>query len=135
MIEDFGGVTAIHCTPSYALHLAEVAESMGKTLDSLKTGIFGGAEPWSENTRAELERRLGVKAYDSYGLSEMYGPPGVAFECPERDGLHLWHDCYLAEIIDPKTGERLAPGERGGELVITRSSRRPCRSSATAPAT
>ena len=115
MIEDFG-VTAIHCTPSYALHLAEVAESMGKTLDSLKTGIFG-AEPWSENTRAELERRLGVKAYDSYGLSEMYGP-GVAFECPEHDGLHLWHDCYLAEIIDPKTGERLAPGERG-ELVIT----------------
>jgi len=58
-----------------------------------------------------------VKAYDSYGLSEMYGP-GVAFECPEHDGLHLWHDCYLAEIIDPKTGERLAPGERG-ELVIT----------------
>ena len=115
MIEDFG-VTAIHCTPSYALHLAEVAESMGKTLDTLKTGIFG-AEPWSESTRAELERRLGVKAYDSYGLSEMYGP-GVAFECPEHDGLHLWHDCYLAEIIDPKTGERLAPGERG-ELVIT----------------
>jgi len=115
MIEDFG-VTVLHCTPSYALHLAEVAESMGKTLDSLRIGIFG-AEPWSENTRAELERRLGVKAYDSYGLSEMYGP-GVAFECPERNGLHLWHDCYLAEIIDPVTGERLAPGERG-ELVIT----------------
>lgn len=115
MIEDFG-VTAIHCTPSYALHLAEVAESMGKTLDTLRTGIFG-AEPWSESMRVELERRLGVKAYDSYGLSEMYGP-GVAFECPERNGLHLWHDCYLAEIIDPETGERLAPGERG-ELVIT----------------
>ena len=115
MIEDFG-VTAIHCTPSYALHLAEVAESMGKTLDTLRIGIFG-AEPWSENTRVELERRLGVRAYDSYGLSEMYGP-GVAFECPEHNGLHLWHDCYLAEIIDPETGERLAPGERG-ELVIT----------------
>ncbi|MDN7012274.1 phenylacetate--CoA ligase [Methanoculleus sp. FWC-SCC3] len=115
MIEDFG-VTAIHCTPSYALHLAEVAESMGKTLDTLKTGIFG-AEPWSESMRAELERRLGVKAYDSYGLSEMYGP-GVAFECPERDGLHIWHDSYLVEIIDPESGERLAPGERG-ELVIT----------------
>jgi Coenzyme F390 synthetase len=115
MIEDFG-VTAIHCTPSYALHLAEVAESMGKTLDTLKTGIFG-AEPWSESMRVELERRLGVKAYDSYGLSEMYGP-GVAFECPERNGLHLWHDCYLAEIIDPETGERLPSGERG-ELVIT----------------
>ena len=115
MIEDFG-VTAIHCTPSYALHLAEVAESMGKTLDTLRIGIFA-AEPWAENTRVELERRLGVRAYDSYGLSEMYGP-GVAFECPEHNGLHLWHDCYLAEIIDPETGERLAPGERG-ELVIT----------------
>ena len=115
MIEDFG-VTALHCTPSYALHLAEVAESMGKTLDTLKTGIFG-AEPWSESMRNELERRLGVKAYDSYGLSEMYGP-GVAFECPERDGLHIWHDSYLVEIIDPESGERLAPGERG-ELVIT----------------
>lgn len=115
MIEDFG-VTAIHCTPSYALHLAEVAESMGKTLDTLQTGIFG-AEAWSENMRVELERRLDLKAYDSYGLSEMYGP-GVAFECLERSGLHLWHDFYLAEIIDSETGERLAPGERG-ELVIT----------------
>ena len=115
MIEDFG-VTAIHCTPSYALHLAEVAESMGKSLDTLKTGIFG-AEPWSESMRSELERRLGLKAYDSYGLSEMYGP-GVAFECPERDGLHIWHDSYLVEVIDPATGERLGPGERG-ELVIT----------------
>ena len=115
MIEDFG-VTAIHCTPSYALHLSEVAESMEKTLDTLRIGIFG-AEPWSDNTRAQLERRLGVKAYDSYGLSEMYGP-GVAFECTERNGLHLWHDCYLAEVVDPATGERLAPGERG-ELVIT----------------
>ncbi|HNQ32845.1 MAG TPA: phenylacetate--CoA ligase, partial [Methanoculleus sp.] len=75
------------------------------------------AEPWSENTRVELERRLGVKAYDSYGLSEMYGP-GVAFECPEHNGLHIWHDCYLTEVIDPVTGERLAPGERG-EMVIT----------------
>ena len=115
MIEDFG-VTVIHCTPSYALHLSEVALSMGKTLDTLRVGIFG-AEPWSENMRTELERRLDLKAYDSYGLSEMYGP-GVAFECPEHSGLHLWHDCYLAEIIDPETGERLAPGERG-ELVIT----------------
>lgn len=115
MIEDFG-VTAIHCTPSYALHLAEVAEGMGKTLDTLRIGIFG-AESWSENMRIELERRLDLKAYDSYGLSEMYGP-GVAFECSERSGLHLWHDCYLAEIIDPETGERLDTGERG-ELVIT----------------
>ncbi|KUG19948.1 MAG: phenylacetate--CoA ligase [Methanomicrobiaceae archaeon] len=115
MIEDFG-VTVVHCTPSYAMHLAEAAESMGKRLDTLKTGIFG-AEPWSENMRKELESRLGVTAFDSYGLSEMYGP-GVAFECPEHDGLHIWHDMYLVEIIDPKTGEQLPPGERG-ELVIT----------------
>ncbi len=115
MIEDFG-VTAIHCTPSYALHIAEVAESMGRSLDSLSTGFFG-AEPWSESMRRELESRLGVTAFDSYGLSEMYGP-GVAFECQEQDGLHIWHDSYLVEIIDPKTGERLSPGERG-ELVIT----------------
>jgi phenylacetate-CoA ligase len=115
MIEDFG-VTAIHCTPSYALHLAEVAESMGRTMETLKVGIFG-AEPWSESMRVELERRLGVTAFDSYGLSEMYGP-GVAFECTERDGLHIWHDSYLVEIIDPATGEQLGPGETG-ELVIT----------------
>ena len=115
MIEDFG-VNAVHCTPSYALHLAEVAEELGAGLESLRIGCFG-AEPWSEATRAELERRLGVSAFDSYGLSEMYGP-GVAMECPEKDGLHLWHDSYLAEIINPETGERLGPGERG-ELVIT----------------
>lgn len=115
MIRDFG-VTAIHCTPSYGLHIAEVAEQMGMDLPSLKTGIFG-AEAWSESMRTELERRLGVTAFDSYGLSEMYGP-GVAFECPERKGLHIWHDMYLVEIIDPVTGERLGEGERG-EMVIT----------------
>ncbi len=115
MIQDFG-VNAIHCTPSYAMHLAEVAESMEAELPSLTTGIFG-AEPWSDNMRRELEERLQVTAYDSYGLSEMFGP-GVAFECPERDGLHIWHDCYLVEIIDPASGERLGPGERG-EMVIT----------------
>jgi phenylacetate-CoA ligase len=115
MIEDFG-VNAIHCTPSYALHLSEVAEEMGAGLESLRVGCFG-AEPWSEATRGELERRLGVSAFDSYGLSEMYGP-GVAMECPEKDGLHIWHDSYLVEILDPATGEALGPGERG-ELVIT----------------
>ena len=115
MIRDFG-VTTIHCTPSYAMHLSEVAEEMGETLDCLKTGIFG-AEPWSDNMRHTLENRLGVTAYDSYGLSELFGP-GVAFECPERDGLHIWHDSYLVEIINPKTGERLSDGERG-ELVVT----------------
>jgi phenylacetate-CoA ligase len=98
------------------MHLSEVAEEMGTTMDSLKTGIFG-AEAWSESTRKTLESRLGVTAYDSYGLSELFGP-GVAFECPERDGLHIWHDSYLVEIIDPKTGEQVADGERG-EMVVT----------------
>lgn len=115
MIRDFG-VTAIHCTPSYAMHLAEVSESSDIQLESLKTGIFG-AEPWSDTLRKTLEDKLGLTAYDSYGMSELFGP-GVAFECKERDGLHIWHDCYLVEIIDPKTGENLGDGERG-ELVVT----------------
>lgn len=115
MIADFG-VTTIHCTPSYAMHLSEVAEEMHASLDSLRTGIFG-AEPWSETMRHSLEERLGVTAFDSYGLSELFGP-GVAFECPERNGLHIWHDAYLVEIINPQTGEQLSDGERG-ELVVT----------------
>ena len=115
MIRDFG-VTTIHCTPSYAMHLSEVAEEMGEPMESLKTGIFG-AEPWSDTMRQTLEERLGVTAFDSYGMSELFGP-GVAFECPERDGLHIWHDCYLVEIIDPVSGETLSEGERG-ELVVT----------------
>jgi phenylacetate-CoA ligase len=98
------------------MHLSEVAEELGTSLDSLRTGLFG-AESWSESTRKSLEKRLGVTAYDSYGLSELFGP-GVAFECKERDGLHIWHDSYLVEIIDPETGEQLADGERG-ELVVT----------------
>jgi phenylacetate-CoA ligase len=115
MIQDFG-VTAIHCTPSYAMHLGEVAEDLHAELPSLKTGLFG-AEPWSDAMRRELEHKLGVTAFDSYGLSELYGP-GVAFECQEREGLHIWHDSYLVEIINPVTGERLGEGERG-ELVVT----------------
>jgi phenylacetate-CoA ligase len=115
MMIDFG-VTTIHCTPSYAMHLSEIAEEMGASFEHLKTGIFG-AEPWSESVRHSLEKRLGVTAYDSYGLSELFGP-GVAFECPERDGLHIWHDSFYVEIIDPKTGERVSDGERG-ELVVT----------------
>lgn len=115
MIQDFG-VTAIHCTPSYALHLAEAAEEMNADLSALKVGMFG-AEPWSDAMRHDLEAKLGVEAFDSYGMSELYGP-GVAFECQEHNGLHIWHDSYLVEIIDPKTGEQLGPGERG-ELVVT----------------
>ncbi|HJJ98609.1 MAG TPA: phenylacetate--CoA ligase [Methanocorpusculum sp.] len=115
MIQDFG-VNAIHCTPSYAMHLTEVAEDMRANLDSLRIGVFG-AEAWSENMRRDLENRLNIKAYDSYGMSELFGP-GVAFECPEQNGLHIWHDCYIVEIIDPKTGETLCPGEKG-EMVVT----------------
>jgi len=113
---DFG-TTAIHSTPSYALHVKEIAEELG--LDdklSLRIGCFG-AEPWSENTRKRLEDAFNIKAYDSYGLSEMNGP-GVAFECEEQNGLHIWADHYLVEIIDPKTGEPVSDGERG-ELVLT----------------
>lgn len=115
MIEDFK-VKALHCTPSYAMHLTEVAEEIGANLESLKIGCFG-AEAWSENMRKDLQNRLGVKAYDSYGMSELFGP-GVAFECEEQNGLHIWHDNYIVEIIDPETGENLAPGEKG-EMVVT----------------
>ena len=129
MIQDFG-VTAIHCTPSYAMHLAEVAEEMHAELPTLKTGLFG-AEPWSDSMRKELERKLGVTAYDSYGISELFGP-GVAFECQERDGLHIWHDCYLVEIIDPATGEVVSDGERGS-LSSRPLQRRRCRCFGTGP--
>jgi len=115
MIDDFG-VTAMNATPSYGMHLAEMAAEMGRTLPTLKTCVFG-AEPWSENTRKRIEEMLGVRSFDSYGMSEMYGP-GAAFECEERSGLHIWHDMFFVEIIDPDTEERLGPGEPG-ELVIT----------------
>jgi len=115
IMRDFG-VTVLHCTPSYALYLAETAKSLG-VIDQLKLkiGCFG-AEPWSDEARKDLEETLGVKAYDSYGLSEMFGP-GVAFECQEQNGLHIWEDHYLVEILD-KDGVPCAPGEPG-ELVMT----------------
>lgn len=118
LMRDFH-VTAVHSTPSYALHLAEVARNGGidpvEDLD-LRIGMFG-AEFWSDNTRPRLEEALGVDAFDSYGLSEMYGP-GVAFECTERDGLHIWEDIFLVEVIDPRTGQQVGVGEKG-ELVLT----------------
>ncbi len=116
MIKDFG-VTAMHATPSYALYIAETARSMGIEPGTLplKIGVFG-AEPWSVNTRKELERTFGIKAYDSYGLSEMMGP-GVGFECQEQNGLHIWEDAFIVEVLDKK-GEQCAPGEKG-ELVLT----------------
>ena len=106
-------------TPSYALNIAEVAETMGVDIAALpvQRGLFG-AEPWSNELRAELDRRLGVKSCDVYGLSEIMGP-GVACECDTaRNGLHGWEDHFLFEIIDPETLEPLPMGETG-ELVIT----------------
>ncbi|MBC7953661.1 MAG: phenylacetate--CoA ligase [Rhodospirillaceae bacterium] len=122
LIQDFGA-TVLNATPSYALNLAEMAERMGVDLatGTLRVGIFG-AEPWSETMRAELDRRLGVKSMDSYGLSEIMGP-GVAMECPDRLGLHGWEDHFLFEIIDPETQEPLPMGE-AGELVITTLTKR-----------
>jgi len=118
IMKDFGP-TILTATPSYALHLAEVAEEMGVSFRDLrfKYGIFG-AEPWSEKMRAEIERKLGLVAVDIYGLSEVIGP-GVAIECHEaKKGLHIFEDHFIPEIIDPATGEVLPYGERG-ELVFT----------------
>ncbi len=113
------GTTALICTPSYALHVAEVIEEMGVNPRDLKLrlGMFG-AEPWTEAMRKEIEDRLGIDATDNYGLSEIIGP-GVSGECIEaKHGLHIFEDHFLPEIIDPATGEPLPMGEMG-ELVIT----------------
>jgi phenylacetate-CoA ligase len=109
---------AVKSTPSYILHLADVAEEAGIDPGSigLRSAILG-AEPWSEALRRQIEQRWRLTAFDSYGLSEMFGP-GVAFECRERAGLHLQEDHFLAEVIDPATGERLPDGAEG-ELVLT----------------
>ncbi len=113
------GTTALICTPSYALHVAEVIEEMGVNPRDLKLrlGMFG-AEPWTEAMRKEIEERLGIDATDNYGLSEIIGP-GVSGECIEaKHGLHIFEDHFLPEIIDPATGEPLPMGDMG-ELVIT----------------
>ena len=117
MLKDFG-TSILTCTPSYALYLAEVMYEMGLTPDDmqLKAGIFG-AEPWSENLRQQIESRLGISALDIYGLSEIIGP-GVAMECEEKCGLHIFEDHFIPEIINPATGEVLPYGEEG-ELVLT----------------
>ncbi len=111
------GVTVIACTPSYFLYMAEYAEKMGTSLrkTNLRMGIFG-AEPWSEETRKRIEDKTGITAYDVYGTSELSGP--LFTECVERNGLHIWADHFLIELIDPKTGENVGEGERG-ELVVT----------------
>jgi phenylacetate-CoA ligase len=117
LIQDFGA-RVLCATPSYALAIAEVAEQMGVDLarGTLEVGLFG-AEPWSEAMRVEIERRLGVKAIDVYGLSEIMGP-GVAIECEWQAGLHGWEDNFLFELLDPETGRPVPEGE-AGELVIT----------------
>ena len=117
LMQDFG-TTHLTCTPSYALFMAEVMGEMGIKPSDLKlqAGIFG-AEPWSENMRREIENKLGIKAFDIYGLSEIIGP-GVAIECTAKQGLHIAEDHFLAEIIDPITEEVLPDGALG-ELVIT----------------
>ena len=112
------GATILCCTPSYAAYLGEsLAEAGYKPEDNkLKAGIFG-AEPWTEEMRRGIEKSLGIKAYDIYGLTETSGP-GVSFECEEQTGMHINEDHFYAEIIDPETGEVLPEGEKG-ELVFT----------------
>ena len=112
------GVTGIACTPSYALHLAETMEKLGidKNTLQLRSGAFG-AEPWTENMRHEIEERLGLKAYNLYGLSEIMGPC-VSYECSEQSGSHVNEDHFFPEIIDPDTLEPLPLGQTG-ELVFT----------------
>jgi len=110
--------TVLCCTPSYAAYIGETIHEMGLTPDDLKlkAGIFG-AEPWTEEMRRSIEKSLGIKAFDIYGLTEISGP-GVAFECSEQTGMHINEDHFIAEIINPDTGEVLPEGEVG-ELVFT----------------
>lgn len=118
IMQDFGS-TVLTCTPSYALFLAETAEEMGVDIKKLKlrVGVFG-AEPWSEKMREEIERTLNLQAIDIYGLSEVIGP-GVSIECLEaKQGLHVFEDHFIPEIINPQTGKILPYGEKG-ELVFT----------------
>lgn len=109
--------TILCCTPSYAANLAEQIIERGlRDKINLKAGIFG-AEAWTEEMRHDLEEKLGIKAYDIYGLTELCGP-GVAFECEEQGGMHINEDHFIVECINPQTGEHVAPGEKG-ELVFT----------------
>ncbi len=132
ILRDFG-CTAICCTPSYALYIAETLAKMGLGPDdiSLKYGFFG-AEPWTENMRQEIERALGIRAYDIFGLTEMIGP-GVAFECDAHSGLHVNEDHFIPEIIDPDTCEPLPDGTPG-ELVFSSVSKEGMPLCVTAPA-
>ena len=117
MMQDYG-TTVLHATPSFLLHLETKMKEAGIKRENLSLKrAFAGAEPYSEDTRRRIESLLKIDVYNSYGLSEMNGP-GVAFECQCKDGLHIWEDGYIAEIIDPDTLEPVAEGEIG-ELVLT----------------
>ena len=117
ILQDFGS-TLLCCTPSYAMYIAETLQKMGLTKDdiNLKAGIFG-AEPWTEEMRAQIEEILGIKAYDIYGLTEIMGP-GVAYECSEQKGMHVNEDHFIIEILNPETGEPVPDGEQG-EIVFS----------------
>jgi len=116
MMKDFN-VTAIACTPSYLLHIAEVLEESGDIPNIKLKAAICGAEPWTENMRIQIENKLHIKAYDIYGLSEIMGP-GVACDCQFHKGLHVYEDHFLPEIIDPTTLQPISEGETG-ELVFT----------------
>lgn len=117
VMHDFGS-TILCCTPSYAAYLGETLHDMGLDTSylNLKAGIFG-AEPWTEGMRKDIEKSLGIKAYDIYGLTEIMGP-GVAYECQAQDGMHVNEDHFIVETIDPETGKQLPEGSKG-ELVFT----------------
>ena len=116
MMQDFGA-TAIACTPSYLLHIAETLEEAGQINNIQLKAAICGAEPWTENMRKEIEAKLHLKAYDIYGLSEIMGP-GVAADCEYHNGLHVYEDHFIPEIINPDTLEPCKEGEIG-ELVFT----------------
>jgi len=121
IMQDFG-TTALHIIPSYALRLIDTFVDAGEDPKSfsLRLAVLG-AEPHTDAARKRIEDLFGIRAYNCYGLSELNGP-AVAFECPRQDGLHLWEDSYLAEIVDPETGQALPEGARG-ELVLTNLNR------------
>jgi len=126
VMRDFGS-TMLACTPSYALNIADHAAAGKFEFDiadsPLRIGIMG-AEPWSEEMRGEIEERLGIKAYDIYGLSEVMGP-GVSTECSAKSGLHIFEDHFFPEIINPESGETLPEGE-SGEIVYTSLTKEAC---------
>lgn len=117
IMKDFGS-TFLCCTPSYALSLSETLVDMGFTKDDIKLqgGAFG-AEPWTEEIRQEIQEKLGINAYDIYGLSEIMGP-GVGYECADQSGMHINEDHFIVEVIDPETGEVVPDGSMG-EIVFT----------------